>query len=77
MLAVMRDYFTEPGSAALAHHRPSTLADLEKRRAGQVIGSVAKTLLIAAAVILVVGGLVMIGLVVLFVVGLNQWASNK
>jgi hypothetical protein len=63
----MRDYFASPYSG------PSE----QQRRAGHVLGNVARGLLIAAAVILAIGGLLMVGFMIVAVVALNSWASNK
>jgi len=42
-----------------------------------LLGSAARALLIAAAVILAIGGLAVVGFMVVLVVGLNSFASNK
>lgn len=63
----MRDYFASPG--------PGT--PLGQRGRGELLGNAARALLIAAAVILAVGGLAVAGFMVLLVVGLNSSASNK
>jgi hypothetical protein len=67
MLAAMRDYFAGPDPSPPPGHR----------RRGELLGRIARALLVAAAVILAVGGLAVAGGVVLLVVGLNSWASNK
>jgi hypothetical protein len=63
----MKDYFASPG--------PGT--PLGQRGRGELLGIAARALLITAAVILAVGGLAVAGFMVLLVVGLNSWASNK
>jgi hypothetical protein len=63
----MRDYFASPG--------PGTA--LRQRARGESLGNVGRALLITAAVILAVGGLAVAGFMVLLVIGLNSWASNK
>lgn len=63
----MRDYFASPG--------PGT--PLRQRGPGELLGNAARALLITTAVILAVGGLAVVGFMVLLVVGLNSWASNK
>jgi hypothetical protein len=67
MLAAMRNYF------AGADPVPPP----GQRRRGELAGSIARALLVVAAVILAVGGLAVAGFIVLLVVGLNSWASNK
>ena len=42
-----------------------------------MLSNAARAFLIAAAVILAVGGLVVVGCMVVLVVGLNSWGSNK
>ncbi|MBO0837116.1 MAG: hypothetical protein J2P28_16625 [Actinobacteria bacterium] len=61
----MRDYFLEPGTPQ------------SRRSMWLTFGAVARVLMITAGVILVVGGLAMVGYLVLVVVALNSWASNK
>ena len=63
----MRDYI------AGADPRPP----LGRRGRGELLGSAGRALLIAAAVILAVGGLAVVGFMVVLVMGLNSWASNK
>jgi hypothetical protein len=63
----MKDYFPSP----------STWPPPQQRRAGQVLGGAGRVLLIAAAVILAVGGLAVAGFMVVAVASLNSWASNK
>jgi hypothetical protein len=63
----MRDYIACPAPSPQLGHR----------RRGELLGSAGRTLLIAAAVILAVGGLAVAGFILLLVVGLNSWASNK
>lgn len=48
-----------------------------QRRRGEVLGNAARVLLIAAAVILAVGGLAVVGFMIVAVASLNSWASNK
>ena len=63
----MNDYF--PG--------PSVWPPDQQRRAGHSLSNAARAFLIAAAVLLAVGGLAVVGFMVLMVVGLNSWGSNK
>jgi hypothetical protein len=63
----MKDYFPSP--------RLGTTRG--QRGRGELLGNAARALLITAAVILVVGGLAVAGFMVLLIVGLNSWASNK
>ena len=63
----MRDYFASEYPAQSG----------QQRRAGRAFGSVARVLLIVAAVILAVGGLALVGFMVVAVVSLNSLASNK
>jgi hypothetical protein len=49
----------------------------QPRRLGHVLGTAARALLIAAAVVLVVGGIAVTGFIVLMIVALNTWSSNK
>jgi len=63
----MKDYFPDP----------SALPPVGQRGRGQLLGNAARAFLIAAAVILAVGGLVVVGCMVVLVVGLNSWGSNK
>jgi hypothetical protein len=67
MLAVVTDDFS-----GLDPWPPS-----RQRRRGEMLGNAARVLLIAAAVILAVGGLAVVGFVVVAVASLNSWASNK
>jgi hypothetical protein len=67
MLAVMRDYVACPEPI----QRPG------QSRRGELAGRIARALLVAAAAILAVGGLAVAGFIVLLVVGLNSWGSNK
>lgn len=67
MLSGMNDYFPDP----------SALPPVGQRGRGQLLSNAARAFLIAAAVILAVGGLVVVGFMVVLVVGLNSWASNK
>ncbi|MBO0824186.1 MAG: hypothetical protein J2P27_10055 [Actinobacteria bacterium] len=64
-MRTVRDYFLEPGTPQ------------PRRSMWLTIGAVARVLMITAGVILVVGGLAMVGYLVLVVVALNSWASNK
>jgi hypothetical protein len=48
-----------------------------QRQTSQVLGTVGRVFLITAAVVLVVGGLALVGFIVLFIVGMNSYASNK
>lgn len=67
MLTGMTDYFS--GSYPEAPPQP--------RRLGHVLGTAARALLITAAVVLVAGGIAVAGFIVLMIVALNSWSSNK
>jgi hypothetical protein len=67
MLASMTDYFWGPNPAPPP----------QPRRPGHVLGAAGKALLITAPVVLVLGGLVFAGFIVVLIVGLNSWGSNK
>jgi len=63
----MKEYFASPDP------RPP----LGQRARGELLGRAGRALLIAAAVILAVGGLAVVGFMVLAVALLNSWGSNK
>jgi len=67
MLAGMRDYFPAP----------QPWPPLRQRGHKELLGHAGRALLITAAVILAVGGVAVVGFMVLLVVGLNSFASNK
>jgi hypothetical protein len=50
---------------------------LQRRQAGKTLGNVGRILGITAAVVLVVGGLAMIGIMIAFVLIINSLGSNK
>jgi hypothetical protein len=49
----------------------------QQRQTSHALGTVGRVILITAAVVLVLGGLALVGCIVLFIVGMNSYASNK
>lgn len=68
MLAAMNEYLPRAPRLDPAQQR---------RQVAKTVGNVARIAGITAAVILVVGGLAMIGLMILFVLAINNLGSNK
>jgi hypothetical protein len=68
MLAAMNGYLPPA---------PRLDPSMHRRQAGRTLGNVGRILGIAAVVILVVGGLAMIGLMIVFMLIINDLGSNK